>query len=181
MTGIDLTPGFVATAERLSDLVGLSGQTQFAVADATTIHFPDRHFDSATLLHVGMNVEDKAALFSEVARVLAPGGTFHVYDIMRVGEGDLSYPMPWSSGPTTSFVERSEAYEEALASAGFTTTTEPVNRMPLVAKALSSAQANPPAVNLSHLMGENWPEMFSNLTAALKGNVLAPIEIVGTK
>lgn len=180
VTGIDLTPGFVATAERLSDLLGLSGQTQFFVADAATINFPDGHFDSASLLHVGMNVEDKAGLFREVARVLAPGGTFHVYDIMRIGEGEFAYPMPWSSVPATSFIEPAEVYRSALGAAGFAT-TEPLNRMPLVAQALSSAKENPPAVSLAHLMGENWPEMFSNLTAAVQGDVLAPIEIVGTK
>lgn len=178
VTGIDLTPGFVAAAERLSEMVGLSAQTTFAVADANTIEFPDDHFDSATLLHVGMNIEDKAAMFIEVARVLRPGGSFHVYDIMRIDSGDIAFPMPWSATPSTSFVSEPKTYVDALVAAGFES-TEPIDCMPIVAQALSSAKENPPAVNLSHLMGENWPQMFSNLTAALHARVLAPIEIVG--
>ena len=179
VTGIDLTPGFVATAERLSGLVGMSDQTSFALGNASTIDFPDGHFDSATLLHVGMNIEDKQGLFNQVEHVLRPGGVFVVYDIMRIGDGDLDFPMPWSSVAASSFVETPERYVGALESAGFTTTA-PVNRMELVARALAAAVENPPAVDLSHLMGSAWPEMFANLRSALQAQTLAPVQITGT-
>ena len=47
-------------------------------------------YDLATLLHVGMNRPDKNKLFSEVSRVLNKGGSFAVYDVMIVAEGDFS-------------------------------------------------------------------------------------------
>ena len=33
-------------------------------------------FDGAVMLHVGMNIEDKATLFKEAYRVLKPGAKF---------------------------------------------------------------------------------------------------------
>ncbi len=177
VTGIDLTPAFVATATRLSDLVGLSDRTLFRVGDATQLEFGDASFGSATLLHVGMNIEDKLSAFRELARVLAPGGSLHVYDIMRIGPGDLAFPVPWSSHAETSFVETPDRYLETLRQAGFSP-GEPSDHRDLISASVAAAQDNPPAVNLSHLMGPGWPEMFSNLRALLGAGILAPVEIV---
>ena len=39
------------------------------------------------MLHVGMNIADKKAVFAEVRRVLKPGGVFGIYDAMRESSG----------------------------------------------------------------------------------------------
>lgn len=180
VNGIDLTPSFVAAATELSALVGLAEHTQFDVATALDLPFGDGIFDAVTVLHVGMNIHDKGALFAELARVLASGGTLHIYDIMRVGDGDLTWPLPWSSDPSHSFVVRPDDYVAALGGAGLQP-GQPVNHIELVRTALAAAQANPPAVNLSHLMGPDWPTMFGNLGSALAGGLVAPTEIVAIK
>jgi ubiquinone/menaquinone biosynthesis C-methylase UbiE len=59
--------------------------------------FAERSFDGAYMLHVGMNIEDKEKLASEVARVLRPRSSFGIYDVMRTGPGDLAYRVPWAS------------------------------------------------------------------------------------
>ena len=179
VAGIDLTPEFVATAEHLSAMVGMAEQTTFSVGNASTIDFPAEHFDAATLLHVGMNIENKAALFEQVAHVLRQGATFVVYDIMRVSDANIEFPMPWSPGAATSFVASPEDYVEALTSAGFTA-SQPVNQSTLAAEALRRASENPPPANLSHLMGQHWPEMFANLSAALQAQTLAPVQVTAT-
>ena len=54
---------------------------------------PDSSIDKAYMLHVGMNIADKAALGAEVCRVLKPGGKFALFDMMRGKEpGDLTFP-----------------------------------------------------------------------------------------
>lgn len=180
VVGVDLTSVFVETASRLSEMVGLSDRTTFAVADANALQFDDDRFGAATLIHVGMNIDDKAALFAEVGRVLAPGGSLHIYDIMRAGDGEVDYPVPWSGDASTSFVEQPDHYVAALASAGFEVAA-PVDRAGLVRDALSAAAASPPPVNLSHLMGDDWPTMFANLRSALAAGIVAPTEIVATR
>ncbi|MGK0277021.1 MAG: MPBQ/MSBQ methyltransferase [Ilumatobacter sp.] len=180
VNGIDLTPSFVAAATQLSKLVGMADHTTFDVATALDLPFDDGTFDAITVLHVGMNIDDKHALFTELARVLIDGGTLHVYDIMRIGDGDLTWPLPWSSDPSHSFVVRPNDYVAALESAGLQP-RQPVNYIELVRTALAAAQANPPSVNLSHLMGPDWSTMFGNLRSALAASAVAPTEIVATK
>ena len=119
VTGIDLTQEFVETAEALTRRCGLAARVSFRQASALALPFDAGTFDAATLIHVGMNIGNKAGVFTEIGRVLKPSGRFGIYDIMRMGEGELPYPMPWAATPDTSFVEPPESYRRALAHAGF--------------------------------------------------------------
>jgi ubiquinone/menaquinone biosynthesis C-methylase UbiE len=68
--GIDLTADFVAVATSLAGRVGLADQVRYIEGSALALPFPAGTFDAATLLHVGMNIADKPALFAEARRVL---------------------------------------------------------------------------------------------------------------
>ena len=65
---------------------------------------PDASFDRASLIHVGMNIADKGAVFAEVRRLLVSDGVLGVYEQMRIGPGDLTYPLPWAVDERSSFV-----------------------------------------------------------------------------
>src|SRR5688572_29951544 len=95
VTGIDLTDDYVRTAAALSRRVGLADRVSYRQASAVALPFGDATFDGAYMIHVGMNIEDKPALFAGVRRVVKPGGTFALFDIMRTADGELSYPVPW--------------------------------------------------------------------------------------
>jgi len=56
------------------------------------------------MIHVGMNIADKAGVFREVRRVLKPSGMFVIFDILRAGDGEIVYPVPWALREETSFV-----------------------------------------------------------------------------
>ena len=86
--------------------------------------FADGAFDGAYMLHVGMNIEDKAKLCSEVHRVLRPGSLFGIYDVMKAGAGELSYPVPWATTAASSFVVDPAQYRSALQAAGFAVIAE---------------------------------------------------------
>ena len=103
--GIDLTPEYVAVAGSLTRRCGLSEKVTFAVGNGCALPVAGSSFDRATLIHVGMNIADKAAVFAEVARALKPGGLFGVYDLMLTGPGEVPYPMPWAQSRATSFLE----------------------------------------------------------------------------
>lgn len=181
VTGIDLTPEFVATAIDLTEALGMDGRVGFRVGSATDIPGGDDVFDAATLLHVGMNIADKARLMTEVAGVLRPGGRFVVYDVMRVGKGDISYPVPWASSPEWSFVERPSVYVQALESAGFDVIA-PRDLTDLVLEVLAAARgAGPPPATLATLMGPDFPTMIGNLVPLLHEGTLAPTLIQATR
>lgn len=96
VTGGDLTAEYVEVATSLTRRAGLAELVQFRQASATILPFSDGFFDRVCMLHVGMNIADKAALFAEIRWVMVAGGRFGVYDLMRVGPGDITYPVPWA-------------------------------------------------------------------------------------
>ena len=177
VTGVDLTSEFIETARELSRMVDMSDATSFSPGNALDLPFPDDEFDAVLMLHVGMNIADKTALVVELARVLRPGGTMVVYDIMRVGDGEITFPTPWASNSSMSHVARADEYLDAMSAAGLDP-GRPSDRLGLVRQALESVAQNPPPVNLSHLMGDGWPTMFANLLAALDDGLASPTEIV---
>jgi SAM-dependent methyltransferase len=180
VVGVDLTPRFVEAARQLSDRVGLGALTDFRVADAAKLAMPADTFASASLLHVGMNVADKPALVAGVARALAPGGRFAIFDVMRVSDGVLSYPMPWATDPANSHVESPENYQHHLTQGGFTVESV-VDRTEMAMTAAAAAAENPPPVHLGHLMGRDFGSMIANLLPAVKAGTLAPIQIVARR
>jgi SAM-dependent methyltransferase len=86
------------TARILSDRVGLGDRTEFLATAGESTPLNDGSFDAAVMVHVGMNLPDKPAVFAEVHRVLRPGGRFGLYEQVRTDEGDLPYPLPWAPG-----------------------------------------------------------------------------------
>ncbi len=102
VSGLDLTPEYIETGQALCAWVGLADRVDLSRGSALAMPFESAHFDAAIMLHVGMNIADKAGLFTEVNRVLRPGGTFGVYDIMRTSDDPLVYPVPWATVPETS-------------------------------------------------------------------------------
>ena len=119
VTGIDLTPEFVETAHMLSDRVGLGDRTEFLATPGEFTPLDDGSFDFAVMVHVGMNIPDKTAVFIEVHRLLRPGGMFALYEQVRTREGELPYPLPWAEDERSSFVETAADYRAHLEGAGF--------------------------------------------------------------
>lgn len=168
VTGVDLTPAFVAAAADLSRRAGVEG-VEFIEANATDLPFEDESFDAATMLHVGMNVADKAALFREVARVLRPGAGFAVYDAMRVGPGALAFPMPWITDPEASFVAEPEDYAATARDAGLTETA----REEMREGAVESVEQQ-----RARVAGTPMEPRFVNAIAALREGTLAPVLMI---
>ncbi len=119
VTGIDLTPEFIATARRLTELTGLDGKIAFEVASALDMPFEDAAFDAAITLHVAMNIPERAALYGEIARVMKPGAELCLYDVMKTGAGEIAYPVPWAETPATSHLTTVEEMRDLLDGAGF--------------------------------------------------------------
>ncbi|HEV8391779.1 MAG TPA: methyltransferase domain-containing protein [Dongiaceae bacterium] len=182
VTGIDLTQEFVDVANELTRRCGLGDLASFRQGSALDLPFGAGTFDAATLIHVGMNIADKARLFDNVRRVLKPGALFCVYEAMRAGEGDLPYPMPWADTSETSFVETPETYRRLLGAAGFEIEREE-NRLAFVldlAREMreKTEKSGMPPLNQQILMGPTFRERIGNVMRTLERGTIAPMEMI---
>ena len=182
VTGVDVTDDYVRVANALAKRVKLADRVDFQRASALALPFEAETFDGAYMLHVGMNIFDKDALFAEVRRVLKPRGVFGIYDVMRVGEGDVTLPVPWASTVTTSFLEDEATYRRLLERAGFTV-EKTRNRRDFALKFFRElrekfAASGPPPLGLHILMGPTAQRKYGNMTRAVQDGIVAPVEIV---
>jgi len=175
-TGVDLTEDLVKVARSLTRRCHLDDRVSFKLGSALALPFHDGSFDVATVIHVGMNIADKAKLFAEARRVLKPGGRFGVYDVMRVGDGDFPYPMPWAQTAETSFVETPATYRRLLEAAGFRIASERNRRDFVLAIAAETRIGAPVSATLAAR-----PERFANVYAALEAGTIAPVEFIARR
>jgi len=117
---IELTPDYCAGAELLNRLTGLEDLIDVHKGSALDMPFPDKSFEVAWMQNVGMNIEDKRGLYTEVCRVLKPGGRF-AFQEMVSGSTDASYfPLPWATDPADNLLVSFDEMQTMLNESGFT-------------------------------------------------------------
>lgn len=100
------------------DISFLEERERTAAGDVTRLPLPDGSLDFAVLNHLYEHVEDQAALFRELHRVLAPGGAAYVSAGNRLMVMEPHYRLPflsWLPRPLADrylrWTGRGEAYE----------------------------------------------------------------------
>lgn len=110
-----------------------------------------------------------------------PGGIFGVYDVMRVGPGDITFPVPWTATAATSFLAKPAYYRELLAKAGLTVQSQRDRRNFALdffrEMKARTAQHGPPVLGLHIVMGPDAPLKIANMIDGLTRAVLAPTEM----
>jgi ubiquinone/menaquinone biosynthesis C-methylase UbiE len=186
VTGIDLTQEYIDTGRALCAWVGMDKNITLQQGSALSMPFQDETFDGGYMMHVGMNIEDKAQLFAEVYRVLRPGSSFGVYDVMRTKEGELTYPVPWATEKNTSSLATPAHYKQALIDAGFSVSKEnnrrdfSLNFFKELRKK-TEAISGPPPLGLHVLMKETTAIKIKNMIGNIVADYIAPVEIVAQK
>lgn len=185
VTGIDLVSDFVEIAGMLNRGTEMTAAVDLRCGSALDMPFEAVSFDGGYMLHVAMNIDDKAALFGEVARVLKPGVIFAVYDVMRVGEAELAYPVPWASHAGISFLAKPEEYRAALEAAGLVVVEEQsrlTEALEFFRRMADESNGKLPRSLGAHVvMGETAPVKIGNLRAGLSAGAVAPVEIIARK
>lgn len=186
VTGIDLTQEYIDTGKTLCDWVGLDKQVTLHQGNALSMPFEEKTFDGGLMLHVGMNIEDKAQLFKEIYRVLKSGTSFGVYDVMRSKDGELAYPVPWAAEDNTSKLATPDQYKQALTDAGFKVMAESDRRdfgLEFFKQMRSKIEANggPPPLGLHTLMQKSASVKLKNMVDNIVAGFISPVEIIARK
>jgi len=185
VVGIDLTEEYCRVAALLAERAGLGDRVEYHPGNALAMPFADADFEVAYTQHVAMNIEDKAQLYAEVARILKPGGRFGIYDLLQGEGGDVVYPVPWARDASTSFLVAAPELEALLGAAGFAIVswreTAAEARQWIDQMKARMAEPNPPPSALRLLLGEDSRPMVQNIFRNLMEDRVRPTEVICRK
>ena len=190
VTGVDLTPEFISCGKELTKMTGLTEKVELLVGSAldlnSVLSTDNDVFESAFMLHVGMNIENKELLVSEISSKLRPGGLLGIYDVMRYGENysqDLDFPVPWTNSREHNFAAPPEVYRNAIQQAGLKLITER-NRFDFAIEFFSKMKEkknkNPTELRMNLIMNE-FPQKVENMLSNLQMSRISPFEMIAVK
>jgi SAM-dependent methyltransferase len=107
----------VEVAQALTQAAGLDAEVSFVCSDIAALDRAD--FDAAYTMRVQMNIADKQAFFTEIARRLRPGSGLATFEVCRADGGRPSLPLPWSLDGSDSFLATAEVLSDTIQSSGF--------------------------------------------------------------
>ena len=176
VTGVDLTPDFVAAGVALTEACGLSDRVQILQGSALALPVPEAAFDRAYSQNVLMNIADKAGFYREALRVLKPGGLLAVTAIASGPGGPPHFPVPWASVAEASFLNGVADMRAEIAASGFELVAfreiPPTPGQIEQRKRMESG--NLPALGIHVLMGERFRQLQVNSArSAEEGRVIA--------
>ncbi len=183
VSAIDLTPEYIEIAKTLTELTRLKDKINFDVASALNMPFSDETFDVAMTLHVAMNISKREELYKEIARVLKPGATLYIFDVMKKNDVDLHFPVPWANTEKASHLTTPSEMYPLLENAGFE--IKEANDLTdfarnFIREGLTSSNhtANPLGTHI--LMGETAAEKIRNVTLNIENGSIIPVQMLAT-
>lgn len=183
VTVLDLTEEFCRVGAELTSRLRLADRVEFRHGDALDMPFDAAAFDVVWTQHSTMNIDDKERLYREIHRVVRPGGTFAMHEIMAGESGPVHFPVPWARDPAISFLRPAVAVRSQLAGLGLVErvwrdTTAPSTDWFRKRLAAVRAAPTPPPLGLHLVLGDDFAAMFANQVRNLEEGRIAVIEAV---
>ncbi|KAH7311458.1 S-adenosyl-L-methionine-dependent methyltransferase [Stachybotrys elegans] len=88
VTGININEYQVGRATHYANKEGLAGSLKFVQGDFMKMPFPDNSFDAVYAIEATVHAPSLEGIYSEIFRVLKPGGVFGVYEWLMTEDYD---------------------------------------------------------------------------------------------
>jgi MPBQ/MSBQ methyltransferase len=186
VTGLDLVSEYCRVADSLAKRVKLDNLLTYRQGDATHMPFDDATFDVVWTQHASMNIAYKKRFYSEMHRVLKPGGKLAIYDVFKGSNSSnidgstssIHFPVPWAPDPSISHLILGEEARKLLKEVirfkevAWEDKTESV--IDWIKQMIKRAQTNgPPQIGLHVLVGPQWSDLVKNLLKNLEEGRIA--------
>ena len=182
VTGVDLTEEFVTVAKMLTERCRLDHFVDFHQANGLDLPFDDASFDLVWCQNVTMNIDDKAAFYREIARVLKPGGRLTSAEMSTGDAGLPHFPLPWARVPEISYLVSQEEMRAALETAGFVILEWRDTSAEVIAAAQSQTErARASKLGIGLIAGADISERVANSGRSLAEGRLANVMMVAKK
>ncbi|MCP4408436.1 MAG: class I SAM-dependent methyltransferase [Gammaproteobacteria bacterium] len=184
VTGVDLTPEYVSIAKALTEMTGLEDRVNFETSSALAMPFENASFDAAITLHAAMNIRERDVLYHEIARLLRPGASFCIFDVMKKSNQKLAYPVPWATSDDTSFLTTPEEMCALLENTGFDVreiTDRTDFALDFFRESLAAAAKGPQPLGIHLVMGESAPIKFKNTMNNIENGCIAPVQMIAKR
>jgi len=185
VSGIDLTAGYCAAANALTEATGQTDVVRIVQGNALETPYEDATFDRAYSQNVVMNIGDKQAFYREAFRVLKPGGLLALSNVGEGPSGPPYYPTPWADSADTSFLTSLEQTRTDLRAVGFEIESleDATPRLrPLAVAALKKFESEGfPERNVFVVLGEQFKDSLFNSMRSMRDGRTTMIEALARK
>jgi len=183
--GIDLIEAYISAGTKLTGFANLSDRVELHFGSALDLPYENEQFDIVLTQHVQMNIVDKHRFYSEIERVLKPGGRFIFHDVFLSGGKPALYPVPWAEDESVSSMVTESRARSAIIKMGleidqwFGKVPESVTFFERVLARIE-AKGHPP-FGIHLILGDNAEEKMRNHARNLSENRLSVVVGVAHK
>jgi MPBQ/MSBQ methyltransferase len=183
VTVLDLTEEYCRAGAMLTARTGLGDRVTFAQGDALALPFPDAAFDAIWTQHSSMNIADKPALYAEARRVLRPGGTLALHEVMAGPVQPVHFPVPWARDPAASFLLPPAEMRATIRAAGFDEVawadeTAAARDWFRARSPVAPTRADPPPLGIHLLIGADFGARMRNFLRNIEERRVAIVQAV---
>ena len=189
MIGLDITHRFNQLNLGLNDCFSVPVSNPIITGDAHHLPFADQSLDLILFQHSFLNMPDNSRVLSECWRVLKPGGTLLMHEVVCGPQPEqMRYPVPWAEDAVHSHLVTAQTLQQQTAAGWFcqypSLMTGAMRHWPgdnVNCKKRIRGMLGRAALSPALILGSRFADMGKNLVLNLEAGAIRVIELVAAR